>query len=53
MRNTTSEETATREGVLIAQELAAAFRPLVQGLHLSAPAGRLDLALQTLEALST
>jgi methionine synthase / methylenetetrahydrofolate reductase(NADPH) len=52
MRATASEETAAAEGVLIAQELAAAVRPMVQGLHVSAPAGRLDLALQTLESLS-
>jgi methionine synthase / methylenetetrahydrofolate reductase (NADH) len=49
MRDTGSEEAAAREGVLIARELAVAVRPLVQGLHISAPSGRLDLAMQTLE----
>jgi methionine synthase / methylenetetrahydrofolate reductase(NADPH) len=41
--------TAEQEGIRIAQELGAQLRPLVQGFHIAAPAGRLDLALRTLD----
>jgi homocysteine S-methyltransferase len=51
MRRTEGDETASEEGVRIAQELGAALRPMVQGLQVSAPSGRLDLALRTLEGL--
>ena len=51
MRGTESDEAAAREGVRIAAELAAALRHLVQGLHISSPSGRLDLALQTLSSV--
>jgi methionine synthase I (cobalamin-dependent)/5,10-methylenetetrahydrofolate reductase len=48
MRSASTDDEAAREGVLIARELVASLRPLVQGIHVSAPSGRLDLALQTL-----
>jgi methionine synthase I (cobalamin-dependent)/5,10-methylenetetrahydrofolate reductase len=41
-------EAALAEGVLIACEVIDAVRPLVQGFHISAPAGRADVALRTL-----
>jgi methionine synthase / methylenetetrahydrofolate reductase(NADPH) len=49
MRLAETDDAAAREGVAIAQELGDALRPLVQGLHVSAPSGRLELALQTLQ----
>jgi homocysteine S-methyltransferase len=51
MRATGSDEAAAREGVRIAAELAAALRRLVQGLHISSPSDRLELALQTLSSV--
>jgi len=51
MRRANGEDEACEEGVRIAQELSARLKPLVQGLHVSAPSGRLGLALQTLEGL--
>ncbi len=42
------EEAAEREGVAIATELLDALAPLVAGVHLSAPPGRIDLALAVL-----
>ena len=50
MRAADTDQAAAREGVAIAPELGVAFRGLVQGLHISAPMGRLDLALRTLGA---
>jgi homocysteine S-methyltransferase len=50
MRATDGEGAAAEEGVRIARELGAALRPMVQGLHIASPSGRLDLALQTLDA---
>jgi homocysteine S-methyltransferase len=51
MKQTADEEAAVAEGIAIAQELAAELRHLVQGLHISAPSGRLNLALRTLDGL--
>jgi 5,10-methylenetetrahydrofolate reductase len=51
MREADGDAAAAIEGVRIAQELGAALRPMVQGLHVSAPSGRLDLAVQTLDSL--
>ena len=39
---------ALDEGVAIALEMIEAVRPLVQGFHISAPGGRVDVALRTL-----
>jgi homocysteine S-methyltransferase len=47
----TTDESAAAEGVKIAQELGRAMRPLAQGLHVSAPSGRLSLALETMRGL--
>jgi homocysteine S-methyltransferase len=52
MRNTADDSAAAREGVRIAQELGMALRPMVQGLHVSAPSGRLALAVDTLDGLA-
>jgi 5,10-methylenetetrahydrofolate reductase len=41
-------EAAITEGVTIACEMIEAVRPLVQGFHIGAPAGRVDIALRTL-----
>ncbi|GMV06956.1 MAG: hypothetical protein AMXMBFR53_32310 [Gemmatimonadota bacterium] len=41
-------EAALTEGVAIACEMIEAVRPLVQGFHIGAPAGRVDVALRTL-----
>jgi homocysteine S-methyltransferase len=51
MRNTTTEAAAAAEGVAIAQELGAALRRMVQGLHISAPSGRMESALETLSGV--
>jgi methionine synthase I (cobalamin-dependent)/5,10-methylenetetrahydrofolate reductase len=51
MRETDGDEAAATEGVRIAQELGAALRTMVQGLHVSAPSGRLELAVRTLDSL--
>ncbi|MDH5589202.1 MAG: bifunctional homocysteine S-methyltransferase/methylenetetrahydrofolate reductase [Gemmatimonadota bacterium] len=42
------EESAVEEGVQIALEMIERVRPLVQGFHISAPAGRVDVALRVL-----
>jgi methionine synthase / methylenetetrahydrofolate reductase (NADH) len=50
MRTAESEGRAQAEGVLIAREVAAGIRPLVQGLQISTGAGAVDAALQVMEA---
>jgi methionine synthase / methylenetetrahydrofolate reductase(NADPH) len=47
--NERSKEHALAEGIAIAREVLTAVRPLVQGVQVSAPFGRADLALQVLE----
>jgi len=51
MRATETDEAGVEEGIRIAQEIGRALRPLVQGFHVAAPSGRLDLALRTLAGL--
>jgi homocysteine S-methyltransferase len=41
-------EAALDEGIAIALEMIDAVRPLVQGFHINAPSGRVDVALRTL-----
>lgn len=60
MAQAESPDAARREGVLIAQEMLEAVRPLVQGVQVSAPFGRYAVAaeviasvLPKLEAIST
>jgi homocysteine S-methyltransferase len=50
MRKAESDGRAQAEGVLIAREVAAGIRPLVQGLQISTAAGAVDAALQVMEA---
>jgi methionine synthase / methylenetetrahydrofolate reductase(NADPH) len=42
----------TEEGIAIAQELARRIRPMVQGLHVTAPSRRAEVALRVLDALA-
>jgi methionine synthase / methylenetetrahydrofolate reductase(NADPH) len=51
MRQAEQRGEETDEGVAIAQELARAIRPMVQGLHVTAPSRRADVALRVLDAL--
>jgi methionine synthase I (cobalamin-dependent)/5,10-methylenetetrahydrofolate reductase len=51
MRRADEKGQASDEGLVIAQELARAVRPLVQGLHVNAPSRRADGALRVLDAL--
>jgi homocysteine S-methyltransferase len=44
-------DAAREEGVLIARETLTAVKPLVQGVQISPPLGRYDLALRVLERL--
>jgi homocysteine S-methyltransferase len=47
--NEQSKEHAVAEGVAIAREMVAALRGAMQGVQVSAPFGRADLALQVIE----
>jgi homocysteine S-methyltransferase len=51
MRRADSADKARAEGILIAQEMAARARTMVQGAQLSAPFGRYDMAVQVAQAL--
>ncbi|HEY3456622.1 MAG TPA: bifunctional homocysteine S-methyltransferase/methylenetetrahydrofolate reductase [Bryobacteraceae bacterium] len=51
MRRADSADKARAEGILIAREMAQRVRPMVQGVQLSAPFGRYDMAVQVAEAL--
>jgi methionine synthase / methylenetetrahydrofolate reductase(NADPH) len=51
MKMADSAEKARTEGVLIAQEMAVRTRKLVQGVQLSAPFGRYEMAIQVAGAL--
>jgi homocysteine S-methyltransferase len=51
MRLADSGDKARHEGVAIAQEMVARVRPLVQGVQLSAPFGRYELAVEVAQAI--
>jgi len=51
MRRATNADKARAEGIAIAQEMASRVRPMVQGVQLSAPFGRYEMAIQVAEAL--
>jgi homocysteine S-methyltransferase len=51
MRGTGNAEQARREGVAIASEMVRRVRPLVQGVQLSAPLGRYQMAVEVAEAI--
>ena len=46
--NERSREHAVAEGIAIAREMFERIRPLVQGVQVSAPFGKVELALQVL-----
>jgi homocysteine S-methyltransferase len=49
MRRAEHDGRAAAEGILIAREVAAEIRPLVQGLQISTGAGAIEAALQVME----
>ena len=49
--NEQSKEHAIAEGVAIACEMVMALRGTVQGVQVSAPFGRVDLAMQVVQAM--
>jgi homocysteine S-methyltransferase len=51
MARTGSPDAARREGILIAQEMLEAVRPLVQGVQVSAPFGRYTAAAEVIAAV--
>ncbi len=51
MRRAEDAEAARREGVAIAQEMVRLVRPMVQGIQLSAPFGRYEMAVEVAEAV--
>jgi len=51
MRRVDNAEKAREEGVAIAREMAARVRNMVQGVQLSAPFGRYQMALDVADAL--
>ena len=51
MRRADSADKARAEGVLIAQEMVSRTRSVVQGVQLSAPFGRYEMAVQVAEAI--
>jgi homocysteine S-methyltransferase len=53
MARVSTPEAARAEGVLIAREMLAAARSMVQGAQISAPLGRYASAVDVLEALGT
>jgi homocysteine S-methyltransferase len=53
MRRADSGEKARQEGVAIAREMVARVRPIVQGVQLSAPFGRYQLAIEVAEAIGS
>jgi homocysteine S-methyltransferase len=51
MRATDGADAAAAEGVAIAREVGRALKGVVQGVHVSTPSGRIDTALDLLDAL--
>ena len=51
MQKAETPEQARAEGILIAREMLAAARPMVQGVQVSAPFGRYPLAVEILEVV--
>jgi homocysteine S-methyltransferase len=51
MRQAETPEQSRAEGIAIAREMCAQVRGMVQGVQLSAPFGRYDMAVQVAEAL--
>ena len=53
MRRVDNADKAREEGVAIAREMVQRVRPLVQGVQLSAPFGRYQMAIQVAEAIGS
>ena len=53
MRRVDNAEKAREEGVAIAREMVERVRPMVEGVQLSAPFGRYQMALDVAEAIGT
>jgi homocysteine S-methyltransferase len=51
MRLADTAEKARAEGIAIAREMVERVRPMTQGVQLSAPFGRYDMAIQVAEAI--
>ena len=51
MRRAEGADAAAAEGIAIARDVARSLKGLVQGIHVSAPSGRIDAALAVLETL--
>ncbi len=51
MRRADAAGNAATEGIAIAREIAAAIRPMVQGIQISTAAGAVDSALLVMEAV--
>ncbi len=51
MKNSENADQSRAEGIAIAQEMCSQVRSMVQGVQLSAPFGRYDMAVQVAEAL--
>jgi homocysteine S-methyltransferase len=51
MRKVDNAEKARAEGVAIAQEMTLRVRQMVQGVQLSAPFGRYQMAIDVFEAI--
>ena len=52
MRRADGPEAAAAEGIAIARETVNAIRAMVQGVHIAAPAGRIDSALAVLDGIA-
>jgi hypothetical protein len=53
MRRADSAEAARAEGIAIARQMVERVRPLVQGVQLSAPFGRYQMAIEVADALGS
>ena len=51
MRRVEGAEQARHEGIEIAREMVRRVRPIVQGVQLSAPFGRYQMAIDVAEAI--
>ncbi len=52
MRGAKDAEGAVAQGIAIARDTLVAIRGMVQGVHIAAPAGRIDAALAVLDGIS-
>jgi homocysteine S-methyltransferase len=51
MRRASTPERAQDEGIAIAREVGRALKGAIQGLHVAAPSGRIEVALSVVEAV--